>query len=510
MRIFFVVSKFRQIAYYTKSESQTRINNLLKLLKPHSNYSNMANQHTFSPHDIIEVARYYGGIQERWITLDMAKVSVYGAKATPAAGIKIRCRTIAKTENGWIPAASFPLSLQFKSQLLSARAKVPAGSGDLASVRYMNMSFQRLDAKLLQGTTHEPMADHLLDANARLIMALDLIADELDIVRDIMLRSAGGVRDNKNSRTLQYDEKMLKRYSFRQTHRLPGINDTGLDKIPLDDPIYRMRLPVVKGGTRLAHTFQKGGLARPVVHQIVQDADGNRTIKAMMIPVYANDDAEEPVRYDHVTYLNADRIITRLSCVWATAEFREVCIFAAGTSIIVTVRKLLLIPHQQQDRSEAFDVDESVNAAFDAAPSVETVVRAYREVGGDEKGNPPEQQQGPQGPQQLGFTPHYQPQHPQPQWAQQGQQQYPQQVQQFQQGHQQQYVQQQQVPPHTQQAQQQGYQQPAPQQHGFAPQGQAPQQYPQQGQASQEPGESSESFSFDASVTQQSVSGMRK
>lgn len=342
----------------------------------------MSNRQTFSAEEIIDIAAHYEAKEEPWIHMikDISAIRLYGpSPAMMTASVPIRCKTLTYLDDGTVcEGDSRPLQLKFSKQLIRCSVRAQETAVNENAVKYVSMSFHKLDAGEIAHLPHNPVVQaDLIERNNTFIEALALIAAEMNRLQDSIY--ANPDEPITNGKDQRFPPEGGKKFSFCQATRRPNSkrNETRRS-YPLEKPIYRFRLPVVRESGRVATQYGRRAKVNPVIFVAVRNADNSQSKKELKVPIFARASDEHPLRYDSITYGNVSKMMTRHSAVWSTANFKDLCIFGGGISVIVECSKLVVIPQEKIVADDDEDLDEVLASGL-ATSSLEQVARSTRE-----------------------------------------------------------------------------------------------------------------------------------
>jgi hypothetical protein len=230
-------------------------------------------------------------------------------------------------------------NLKFGRQIITSNAKIPFGV-DSETAKDVRISYRRIKDEDLEGTEYDPSKyEDLKASNKEFIEALDIIADEaIALCKTVLKSKSDKYKINKN-KTIN---------SFRQTHREATedeVNDKLADeddKIKLETPIYRLKLPADPNTKKLGYfSDQKGH-----TYNVFDMKKASQAAKNSKAPQKVVAKIKTPNGYVDLDVNNAKHFISYMSLTGGVVNFDCICISKSGLSQMQKIRELHVWKHK--------------------------------------------------------------------------------------------------------------------------------------------------------------------
>ncbi len=240
------------------------------------------------------------------------------------------------------------LRLKFNKQIIASNAKLAASqTKDPSKAKNLLITFRRLTIDDLAKTQYKPeQYEKLIEENHELCDALDIIADAFKEMTKTQIREYEGDK---------FEILTDKEFSIRQIYREPTdqekddpriveIEDEQVGKkkkkkkfIPLDTPMYRIKLPLV-GNEKLVGRLNKEKVYQPIVFDQRKCTKENK-YKEVPAKVVLNG---KPVNLD---MNNAKHFVSYMSLIGGDITFDDACSSKMGISQLNKFNKIHVVPH---------------------------------------------------------------------------------------------------------------------------------------------------------------------
>ena len=300
----------------------------------------------FTPEDIIALHEKHGAGNLFHANTNETKINKN--KDHPTYYIPFTCITMA--------GRHAKLSLKIKKQILSSSAKISHGQTD-QTANDVRVSYTLIEEKDLFNTDYpEDKRAELIKMNANLIKALDIIADEYELMinREI-IPYEGDKFALKQNQTIN---------SFRQTHRKASLDEIAaemrlakeerrlnkLKKLPLPRALYRIKIPANTTTKKLGRVnFQTKK------HEFIVFDARKSTAENKFKPVVAK--LKSDGKLVDLTVSNAKHFITYMSLSGGRIDFHDTCVSQSGISLTYRFNDLHIWPHKPMKTETMTDDD---------------------------------------------------------------------------------------------------------------------------------------------------------
>lgn len=221
------------------------------------------------------------------------------------------------------------------SQLLCSSAKIPAGTSDEDAID-MRITFRKVSEDDLVNTDWKKGTyKELLNNNDKLIKALQIIDTDYKICA-------------KEAKKLH---KALKKETFSicQEKRNAVDDEVGDDdnKIKLDIPLYRLRLPAIKGNKprerKLMKSYGKDKTPEPYVYDTSKRSHNGKAVPATIKTI----NKKKKVKYVDLNIENAAQFITNMSLATFVLVLDSICISKHGASLKNQISEIHIKHHKK-------------------------------------------------------------------------------------------------------------------------------------------------------------------
>ena len=271
-----------------------------------------------------------------------------------------------------INGSKMPVKIKFSEQLTASGAKIPQGSDEEGTPKYLNLSFSHMkkedieggdyvaktcDTKEKQDIENKRVSDNItkyMANNAKFLQVLDIIESSYNTVCQQIIAEESTFQFQLRKDKKQKDITI---HSFKQTTF--ANRETNKDE-ELENPIYRLKIPVYKKDGRIGIWSNYNNEFKPTVFDARKMTKKNN-YQAVPAQVIVNG------KLCDLDVNNAASFITYKSLAGGHIVFECIVVSKFGLSINSSFYDLFLIRHKAKTASSTISRDEIIQMRGGAA-----------------------------------------------------------------------------------------------------------------------------------------------
>lgn len=271
-----------------------------------------------------------------------------------------------------INGSKMPVKIKFSNQLTASGAKIPQGSDEEGTPKYLNLSFSHMekedieggdyvaktcDTKEKQDIENKRVSDNIAEYmanNAKFLKVMDIIESSYNTVCQQIISEESSFQFQLRKDKKQKD---ITTHSFKQTTF--ANRETNKDE-KLKNPIYRLKIPVCKKDGRIGIWSNYNNEFKPTVFDARKMTKKNN-YQAVPAQVVVNG------KLCDLDVNNAASFITYKSLVGGHIVFECIVVSKFGLSINSSFYDLFVIRHKAKAASSTISRDEIIQMRGGAA-----------------------------------------------------------------------------------------------------------------------------------------------
>jgi hypothetical protein len=257
-----------------------------------------------------------------------------------------------------------PLKLKFNRQVLSSNAK-HSSSVEENKANDVRIAFKKITEDDLKNTDYKSNGHTaIMESNEEFIKALDIIAEEFISFSNQLFTPGNSINASCKTHKIALPDKKIN--CFRQVDRKNESDPN--EKILLETPIYRIKIPADPKTKKLGFNTEKNGHVYIIydTKKSAQLAEKNKSKVGELVVAKININGVET----DLNVNNAKHFITYMSLTNGIIEFDSICVSSVGLSMTCRIKELHVWRHKPRAMENTV-VDLQDTAYFAPSNSLE-------------------------------------------------------------------------------------------------------------------------------------------
>jgi len=336
----------------------------------------MANQLTIR--DIIELRNSFPN--ENLLVFNTDAVRKNKSENHPTSYVPILIKTKVVKNGKIMLGKPRPIYIKFQKVICCSSAKIPAKK-DAETAKYLQIVFRYMDNDDLSKTDYQKEKWPILQkSQEEFVKAMKILNEEyVKLIKKEVESRKGCARQYRQGKTIfQFEQTMRKRTKDELEALLNDAIDDEEDEdvdadddlVPLDYPMYRIRLNIDFYNTKkFGYMTKKNGFKYTVY-------DGRKRREKRFVPARIK---QPDGTLEELTAHNAHEFITYASLSAGVIQFREVCFSGSGISAFISFNQLHIYKHNRVINDSIDDKDFDEMDELSACTNKETEANALEQ-----------------------------------------------------------------------------------------------------------------------------------